>query len=145
MKSFCFLDDHTHSLWIWRGGTWVALGNTYAHKTINFKFLFEMTKKKEWRKKKKKRIINAHYRHPQPDHTTSSSFSLSLSFSLCSHSSITFSRLCNHTHTHNHNNMFSLRTTRACVLFFVQIFPSLFSTIAVFWSLKERRERERER
>jgi hypothetical protein len=41
--------------------------------------------------------------------------------------------------------MFSLRTTRACVLFFVQIFPSLFSAIAVFWSLKERRERESRR
>jgi len=66
----------------------------------------------------------------------------SLSLSLCSHSSITFSRLCNHTHSHNHN-MFSLRTTRACALFFVQIFPSLFSAIAVFWSFKERRERER--
>jgi hypothetical protein len=39
--------------------------------------------------------------------------------------------------------MFSLRTTRACALFFVQIFPSLFSAIAVFWSFKERRERER--
>jgi hypothetical protein len=64
--------------------------------------------------------------------------------SLCSHSSITFSRLCNH--THNHNNMFSLHTTRACALFFVQIFPSLFFyAIAVFWSLKEKRERESRR
>jgi hypothetical protein len=35
---------------------------------------------------------------------------------------------------------------RACALFFVQIFPSLFFyAIAVFWSLKEKRERERER
>jgi len=49
-------------------------------------------------------------------------------------------------HTHNHNNMFSLHTMRACALFFVQIFPSLFFyAIAVFWSLKEKREREREK
>ena len=71
------------------------------------------------------------------------SLSLSPSPSVLTRQSLSLA--CAITHTHNHNNMFSLRTTRACVLFFVQIFPSLFSTIAVFWSLKERRERERER
>jgi hypothetical protein len=85
-----------------------------------------MTKKEvEGKKKEQKRIINAHYRYYNLI-IRRSCFSLSL-FSLVNH----FLSLVQ-SHTHNHNNMFSLRTTRACALFFVQIFPSLFSAIAVF-------------
>jgi hypothetical protein len=79
MKSFCFLDNHTHSLWIWRGGT----GCTWKHirtQDHQFQILVWNDKKKlkkNEEKKKKKRIINAHYRHPQPDHSASSFFSLS--------------------------------------------------------------------
>ena len=68
-------------------------------------------------------------------------FSLSL-FSLCSHSSITFSRLCNH--THNHNNMFSRYARRApapCSLFKIFLpFPLLLLS-----SDHSKKEGERER
>ncbi len=45
----------THIHYEFEEGVRVALGNTYAHKTINFKFLFEMTKKKLKKERRKKR------------------------------------------------------------------------------------------
>lgn len=108
--------------------------------------LFEMTKKtkkKERRKKKKKRIINAHYRHPQPDHSTSSFFSLSLS--LCSHSSITFSRLCNHTHTIIIIcSRYARRALASCSLFKFFL-PFSLLLLSSDHSKKGERERNRER
>jgi phage-related holin len=44
----------THIHYEFEEGAPVALGNTYAHKTINFKFLFEMTKKKLKKERRKK-------------------------------------------------------------------------------------------
>jgi hypothetical protein len=140
MKSFCFLDNHTHSLWIWRVA-WVALGNTYTHNTINFKFLFEMTKRTKKRKKKKKRIINAHYRHPQPDHSASSFFSLSLPlFSLVNHF---LSLVQSHTHTIIICSRYARRALAPCSLFKFFL-PFSLLLLSSDHSKKGERERERE-
>ena len=61
MKSFCFLDNHTHSLWIWREGmgcTWKHI-STQDHQfqilVWNDKKNFE---KKEWRREEKEEENN---------------------------------------------------------------------------------------
>ena len=105
-----------------------------------------LKKKNEEEKKKKKRIINAHYRHSQPDHPTFSVFSLSLPFSLCSHSSITFFRLCNHTHTIIIIcSRYARRARLRLVLCSNFSFPFLNYCCLLITQRKERKERERER
>ena len=96
--------------------------------------------KTETGKQKKRRIINAHYRHPQPDH---SAFSSPFSLSLCSHSSITFSRLCNHTHTIIIIcSRYARRALASCSLFkFFLPFSLLF--LSSDHSKKDGREREK--
>ncbi len=99
---------------------------TYKHtKAINFKFLFEMTKKNSRKKKKKKRIINAYYRY----------YNLIIRRSLACAITHTIIVIC---------SRYTQRAFSPCSLFKIFL-PSFSIAIAVFWSLKEKREKEQKK